>query len=486
VIVSLRPRSSAPVAGAQPRQHIHLVARSTQHETAPSTRRLSRARHGATGLLKLALLTAACTPCFADDVSDEVLNKAFYTYRAGAPKADGIAPGSVINKGNVEAAKAHLSSAMYEFIKKGEYEMQVGETFDFSTHAKYVEATRKNALNVKLDPNGTLKNYVAGRPFPQEPDLKDPAAGLKLAWNFQYGRVWGDLGCIEPFIWDYKSYDTGKVERSIVFDKFCFKRYAFRTVDEPTPEFTPNPSNLYRGIYVRVSAPQDLANTQLLIQKFKDDTKLSDAYLYLGFQRRVRRLATGQTTDAFLGSDLMIEDFEGYNGRISDMTWTYKGTKTLLLPFWDRAAVKSKGRQHKAAGEDGSVWEYTGFGGKAQCHQDAPFQLRTTYVIEATPKDSSHPVSKRVYYMDAQTAELPIVEIYDRKGELWKQFVIGWVHADRGADPVNKGKGADIGDTFSMIDVQAKHCTTGSFRGKVDAGLVHDGIFSVQNMRGGN
>ena len=439
-------------------------------------------------LLALALLAAwsAATPGHAADLGDAVLDKAFNTYRNGAPKIDGLAPGTTLTKANVEAVKNYLNPAMYGFIKKGELELQVGETFDFSMHPKYIEATRKNAPNVTLDANGTLKNFVAGRPFPQEPDSKDPAAGLKLAWNFQYGRVWGDLGCIEPFIWDFRNYESGKRERSIVFDKFCFKRYAFRTVDDPTPEVKPNASELYRGIYVRVREPQDIKNTQLLIQKFKDDTKLSDAYLYLGFQRRVRRLATGQTTDAFLGSDLMIEDFEGYNGRISDMTWTYKGSKTLLLPFWDRAAVKSKGRQHTTPQEDGSVWEYTGFGGKSECHTDAPFQLRTAYVIEATPKDPSHPVGKRVFYMDAQTAELPIVEIYDRKGELWKQFVIGWVHPDRGAHPINRGTGADIGDTFSMIDVQSKHCTTGSFRGRVNRDLVPDGVFTVQNMRGGD
>jgi len=30
-------------------------------------------------------------------------------------------------------------------------------------------------------------------------------------------------------------------------------------------------------------------------------------------------LPSGQSTDAFLGSDIMIEDFLGYNGRIMDM-----------------------------------------------------------------------------------------------------------------------------------------------------------------------
>ena len=54
----------------------------------------------------------------------------------------------------------------------------------------------------------------------------------------------------------------------------------------------------------------------------------------------MRRLATGQITDSFLGSDLMIEDFEGYNGRVSDMKWTYKGTKNVLLPMWNHNELK--------------------------------------------------------------------------------------------------------------------------------------------------
>jgi hypothetical protein len=434
----------------------------------------------------VAMLTAMPAISVAADISDAVIEKAFFTYRNGSPKLPGLAAGGEINKDNVDRFKDYLNPAMYEFIKKGEYVMQTGETFDFPMHDKYIEATRKNAGAVTLDAGGQPQKYVSGRPFPQEPVAADPLAGVKLAWNFQYGRVWGDLGCIDPFIWDFKNYDSGATERTITFDRFCFKRYAFRTVDAPTPEFEPNPSQLYRGIYVRASSPQDIKNTQLLIQKFKDDTKLSDAYLYLGFQRRVRRLATGQTTDAFLGSDLMIEDFEGYNGRISDMKWAYKGTKVMLLPFWDRATVKGKGRQHKFTQEDGSTWEYTSFGGRGACHQDAPFQPRVTHVLEATPVDPAHPVGKRIIYVDAQTAEFPIVEIFDRKGALWKQFVVGWVHPDRGAHPKAKGSGADIGDTFSMIDVQSRHCTTGSFRGRVAQDLVPDGVFSVQNMRGGN
>ncbi|HKY21348.1 MAG TPA: DUF1329 domain-containing protein [Vicinamibacterales bacterium] len=431
------------------------------------------------------ILTIACvvgSPARAQ-VSDSVIEASFFQYKNGGPNVPAVKPGMVIAKDNVESVKEYLNPSMFMFIKNGATTLKVAETFDFAPSPKYLEATRKNT-DVGFEANGNLKNYISGRPFPKEPDLKDPQAGVKLAWNYQYGRVWGDLGCINPFIWDFKNYETGKVERSIVYDKFCLKRYAFKTTDEPVPEATPNPSGLYRGIYVRVASPNDLKDTQLLIHKYKDDTKTLDAWLYLGFQRRVRRLPTGQLTDAFLGTDIMIEDFEGYEGKVGDVTWTYKGTKMMLTPFWDRSKVPDKGKQHTIKTPEGGTWEFTGFTGKGGCHQAAPFQLRKTYVLEGVPKDPSHPVSKRIHYMDAQTSELGITEIYDRKGDLWKEFIIGWVHPEKGADPLAAGSGADIGDSFSMIDVQAGHCTTGFFRGQVRPDLTPDSTFSLQNMRG--
>jgi hypothetical protein len=436
------------------------------------------------GVTAVLTLCAAAAPSIAAEVPQSVIDSAFYTYKNGGPTAPGLKPGMLITKDNVESFKDILNPATFDFIKKGDYEMQVGKTIDFTLHSKFIEATRKYGGSVAIGADGNLTNYVAGRPFPQDPDPNDPQAGTKLAWNFQYGRVWGDLGCINPFIWDYRDYETGKLQREINYNTFCLKRFAFRTVDPPLPEYEPNPEKLYRGIYVRVESPDDIRGTQLLIHKYKDDNKQSDLWLDLGFQRRVRRFPTGQTTDSFLGTDLMIEDFEGYNGRISDYTWTYKGTKNLMTAFWDRNDVKNKGKQHTFKEADGKTWEFTSFNGKGQCHIDAPFQLRKTYILEGRPKDPSHPISKRVIYMDAETAEMPISEIYDRKGELWKQFVIGWSHPDKGSPDMDKGTGADIGDAVYMIDVQSRHCTTLSFHGLVSPTLVPDSTFSLQNMRG--
>ncbi len=404
----------------------------------------------------------------------------FFPYKKdGFPTEATLSAGGQITQENVDKFKSQLDPGTYEIIKKGWYSISVAPTEDFVLHPDYIEQSRHNT-DVRIQ-NGNLANYASGRPFPSRPDEKDPAAGEKILWNFEYGRVWGDLGCLDPWYWHYNNIKTDKNERIIKFDKACFARYAFRSVDTPKPEWEPNPEGVYRGVYLRIEEPFDLKDTQLLIHKYKDDGKQLDGWIYLGFQKRVRRFATGQMTDAFLGSDLMIEDFEGYEGKISDYTWSYKGAVTVLLPMWNHDKVVAAQSKSTYSDQQDS-YKYVNFTGRGKCFPDAPWQLRKVYVVEGKPKDANHPISKRVLYFDAQTNEAPISLLYDRKGQWWKWFHIGWTNADEQLAS-NKGKGADIGDTASLVDVQSEHCTSFYFRGRVDSGLASRALFDVQNMR---
>lgn len=431
-------------------------------------------------LISVLLAAALSTSAFA--VTEADVDNSFNPYKAGFPNFPGLQVGMTINKGNVDQFKDILAVGLYKLIKDGATEIKVGPTTQFMINDSYIKATKANLGKVKLGakPGDNLIGYVAGRPFPEEPDARDPRAGEKLAWNYKYGVNWGDGAAISPFYWKYRNMTTGQVEKTIKWD-FHFLNFMHRTNIAPVPEFTPNPSGIYRAIYVKAHEPADLKNTQLLIQRFEDDSKLDDAYLYLGFQRRVRRLAQGQVTDSFLGSDLMIEDFEGYNGRVSDMKWTYKGTKNVLLPMWNHNELKLTDEFKDASG-----YKYVDFGGQGGCFYQGTYQLRKVYVLEATPVNPNHPVSKRTYYMDAQLQNLNgAIETYDRKGELWKVWSVGKSHPDHHL-PVNKGSGIGIDDAFSMVDVQSKHCTTGQFKGQVDPKLVPPGLFQVQNLRGGD
>ena len=429
-------------------------------------------------LITLAVSSVMAAGVQAAQISEDVIQEAFYPYSKSVPQVDAVKVGMVINAGNVDTVKEYLDPAMYTFIKNGDYEMKVGETTDFALHKSYVDATRQYSGDVVLgDQPGQMTGSVAGRPFPQEPSIDDPRAGEKLAWNYKYGYNWGDSSSIYPFYWKYRDMNSGKVERTVKMN-FHFLNFTHRTQQEPFPAITPNPSNLFRGIYVQVLEPFDVKNTQLLIQRFEDDLKRDNAYLYLGFQRRVRRLSSGQTTDAFLGSDVMIEDFEGYNGRISDMKWTYKETKYILSPMYNHNDMDLDTETHK----DDEGYQVVKFGGKGGCFPDITWQLRKTYVVESEPVDPNHPISKRQHYMDAQTFIIPRNITYDRKGDMWKSWTIGQAHPDHHL-PINKGTGVAIDDSFSMVDIQANHCTTGQFKGIVDPGLTPPSKMTVQNLR---
>jgi hypothetical protein len=433
-------------------------------------------------LIALLPLLAAGLVGVSQAATEADVDNSFNPYKNGMPSFPGLTAGTVINKANVDQFKEALGAGVYKLIKDGLFEIKVGATTQFTISKAYIDATKANLNKTKLGAKtGELTGYVAGRPFPEEPDVKDPQAGDKLAWNYKYGVNWGDGAIISPFYWKYRNMQSGQVEKTLKWD-FHFLNFMHRTKDAPVPEITPNPSGIFRAIYTKAHEPSDLKNTQLLIQRFDDDNKLDDAYLYLGFQRRVRRLAQGQATDAFLGSDLMIEDFEGYNGRVSDMKWTYKGTKNVLLPMWNHNELKLA--TDMPAEADG--YKYVNFSGQGSCFHEGTWQLRKVYVLEAAPVNSNHPISKRVFYMDVQLGNLNGAnEIYDRKGELWKVFMVGKSHADQHL-PVNKGAGIGIDDAFSMVDLQSKHCTTGQFKGQVDPKKNPPGLFQVQNLRGGD
>ena len=407
----------------------------------------------------------------------DVVDNSFYPYREGVPTFPGLAAGMKINSGNVAQFEEAIDPAVFQMVKDGWLELTVGETTSFDLHPNYVEATRKSLGQISLgDEVGQINNFVAGRPFPEEPSADDPRAGEKLAWNYKYGYNWGDNAAIAPFYWKYRDMESAKVERTIKFN-FHFLNYKHRVNQEPVPEFADNPSNLFRGIYVQVLEPFDVKNTQLLIHRSDNDLERDNTWLYLGFQRRVRRLSSGQITDSFLGADLMIEDFEGYNGRISDMNWTYKGTRNVLLPFYNHNDLELATDLEEPDG-----YQFVDFGGKGGCFPNITWQLRKAYVLESDPVDENHPISKRVHFIDAQTFTIPRTLIYDRKGDLWKSFIIGQAHPDHHLEK-NKGTGVAVDDSFSMVDVQAKHCTTGQFKGQLDPSMNPPKLFTVQNLR---
>lgn len=412
----------------------------------------------------------------ATDIPDDVIQKSFYPYKDWTPTFPGYSPGTAVNQANADQFKDIMDEALYFFVKNGWVEITTTPTTEFPLSENYINASRKNG-EVKLNPNGTLSGFTAGRAFPQEPVASDPLAGQKLVWNYQYGFNSGDSETIHPFWWTFRDVESGKVERTLKFE-WHFLNFMHRVSFDPRPEYEENPGRVYRGIYGTVLEPFDLKNTQLLIHRYEDDTHRDDAWLYLGFQRRVRRLASGQITDAFLGTDLMIEDFEGYNGRVTDYDWEYAGTRNLLLPFYNHNEMPLSSEP----ANDPEGYRFVDVHGKGNCFPKVTYQLRKTYTLIGKPKDANHPIGKRIINLDSETATMASLTTYDRKGEMWKWFPIGKTHSDNHLAS-NKGKGVVLDDYAVLIDIQAAHCTTLQFKSIITDDVNQPNLFSVQQLR---
>ena len=204
----------------------------------------------------------------AQAATEADVEASFNSYKAGMPSFSGLSAGTVINKANADQFKDALAPGVHKMLKDGLFEIKVGATPQFTINKAYVDATLKNLNKTKLGATpGEISGYAAGHPFPEEPQTSDPRAGEKLAWNYKYGVNRGDGAIISPFYWKYRNMQSAQVEKTIKYD-FHFQNFMHRTKDAPIPEITPNPPGIFRAIYVKAHEPQDLKNTQLLIQRF--------------------------------------------------------------------------------------------------------------------------------------------------------------------------------------------------------------------------
>jgi len=362
-------------------------------------------------------------------------------------------PGTVINAANVAQYKQILDPDIADLIAKDWLSIPVGEPVSFDPHPNYVAATQKYGGQAQMGEGaGALQNYTAGRPFPGELSTDDPRAGDKLAWNMRYAFA-GDSGAIPEMYWGYRDMRSGQLERTLTFSASAM-RFRYRHVVEPTPDLARNPYDVYNAITLTAEDPADVGGTRLLMFYNADDNADEQGWMYIPTLRRVRRIATTARTDSFLGSDLMIEDFLGYSGRIKDMTWHFKGSSFVMLPMYRHDQVELSSL--KAAHGD---YHFVDFNGKASCFPKVTWQLRKVWVIEGSPVRADHPLSKRFFYVDTQTSFPVLGKTYDRGGLLWKIGMAGLAHPDYHL-PENQGSGVPLLDTSTMVDLQNMHCTT--------------------------
>lgn len=382
---------------------------------------------------------------------------------------------NVINAQNVDELVDYLPPALADLIKRGATTLATTPFFTVSVHPNYKLATQELGGDASLgDSVGDLVNYSQGRPFPGMPSHEDPRAGEKIAWNMRYSYG-PDEAETELMTWRYKNMRTDAEERKIEMYG-ALMRFDHRHVTDPVPALNHNRAALYSALYLKVDFPFDIKNTQLLTHTKLDDGAAEQAWIYLNTQRRVKRLGTGQKTDAFLGSDIMIEDFLGYNGRIRDMTWEYAGTTEVFSPVY---GFDDLSPENKVDLDGHEVIDFSGAGG---CFPEISWQPRVVHKLKVTPTSDAHPIGYRLFYIDAATYAPLMTEIFDRAGKIWKLGIVAVSDSARHGEENRAWQGL-ITDAVSMIDLQAERCTTLQFDTRIPNKPLRAQIFTTQQMR---
>jgi hypothetical protein len=210
-----------------------------------------------------------------------------------------------------------------------------------------------------------------------------------------------------------------------------------------------------------VLSPYDIAGTNTMTWRYLDNRQ-DMTYAFVPAIRRVRRLSPANRSDAFIGTDMCLDDAYGYAGKISAVEWKPTKTKIALVPF---LAEKPQALVQNERGE----WLSTKgikpviYGYQKKDWQGAPWAptnlvwvKREVLILEMKPKDPYYNYGTQYLWIDAA---VPFITFYkviqDRAADYWKTVLL----TSNGFDGPNKEMRFVQGPMYIAIDDRYDHAT---------------------------
>lgn len=304
-----------------------------------------------------------------------------------------------ITKANLEQYKGLLSPGQQAmFGRFPDYRMKV-----YPSHRsaripqQYLAESRANLAKVELAEQGNgLQNYHYGIPFPQ------PTEALEVLWNhltrFRGGSV-------------HREFASATVQEGGDYTLVTYDQYvAFR---EKVSDLAPT-ENLLTYVRIRTLSPSRYAGEIILVHEPIDQVKEPRAaWQYLPGQRRVRRAPTiAYDSDARHSFGQVVSDsVDGYNGAPDRYDWKLIGKQELLVGY---NAFKLASKEVK----------YADLLKPNHLNPDlARYERHRVWVVEAVLKAGArHVYGKRRFYIDEDSWQIMAADIYDSRGELWRNY----------------------------------------------------------------
>lgn len=348
------------------------------------------------------------------------------------PTLADVQPGDRIDSTNWQKAEGLLPETVLEWVKKGEFILDIGE-LDYDPAVMMppyaIEGTKNNGGKYDLNENGYLvekatgkpPDYVVGIPFP---DLKmsDSDPGSRYWWNQYYHRYsWGNSLYSYFVTWVNEKGMEREVSgeyRSLIYD------------GSPQSQGYNNPDRALSKDIITVWKPYDLAGTAMLSWRYMDD-RSDNVYAYIPAIRRVRRNTPANRSDAFVGSDFCIDDVCTYDGKVNLFDWKIIGQQEVLAPFpgsKTEPIVHEKGEWLSTRQITAAQWGYKtpDWKGAQWAVTNYIWVKRPVFVLEGTPKDPYYNYGRQIFYADSELYLGYYKVIHDRADNYWKTLLVSW------------------------------------------------------------
>jgi Protein of unknown function (DUF1329) len=333
-----------------------------------------------------------------------------------------IAPGTKITMQNWQQYKRFMADGMvglfegkYSYKMPKDVEIDVGPPIHIVAPSTFRQATEKYSRQVRVVhlPNGhnDVANYYAGEPFP---DPSGPDKGYKILADLWYTYS-AHLTAGMP---DFGSmWAAWSIDRFGNYSKaqwaYVFRQLAFNT-DPGVPRMDRRAAGTFYAQWLMVEAPEQAKYTAVLEMLPQDNQKPFDSYVFAPALRRSMRLSVSARCAPLLGTDWTLDDNKpGFDGGLAIFDADYLGdAKVLTLVSMTTAEDRFPDNYYMPLAFPKPSW--------------GTWSLRDAWVINVHRIPSEAPgycYSKRIIYVDKETARELWNTIYDSTGSLWKIYM---------------------------------------------------------------
>ncbi len=304
-----------------------------------------------------------------------------------------------INSTNLDSYKDKLSPGQIALMQKyPSFKMNVYPTRRSASFPQRIyDATIANSKTAKLTNNGnSVSGAIGGIPFPV------PKNGQEVIWNhlLRYRgeavslinnqaavTVGGDYTLLKSEEeWYFYYYKSGLTAQNME-----------NTLDYFIQSFKAPPS-MVGSIYL-LHEPLDMVS------------EVRNVWAYLPGQRRVTRIPDF-SYDLLVGATeglRAVDQYDMYNGAIDRYDWKLLGKREMYVPYnaYKLHSSKLKYADILKPGHINTAY--------------ARYELHRVWVVDATLKEGmKHLYPRRTFYLDEDSWQALIIDIYDAKGQLWR------------------------------------------------------------------